>query len=41
MLDYMVYGADTARRGWLEPDDVINTFSFDSLLKVLNKEAYR
>jgi DNA polymerase (family 10) len=41
MLDYMVYGIDTARRGWLEREDVINTFSGDHLKAVLKKEEYR
>jgi len=41
MLNYMIYGVDTARRGWLEPDDVINTYSSESLRRVLSKEAYR
>lgn len=41
MLDYMSYGVDTARRGWLEPDDVINTYSVGRLKKILSKETYR
>lgn len=30
-LTYMRYGIDIARRGWLEPDDVINTLSATKL----------
>jgi DNA polymerase (family 10) len=30
-LDYMVYGVGTAQRGWLTPDDVINTWPLDRL----------
>jgi len=41
MLDYMSYGVDTARRGWLESDDVINTYTKNRLDKVLRKETYR
>jgi DNA polymerase (family 10) len=31
------YGIATARRGWLEPDDVINTYSLARLRKFLSK----
>jgi DNA polymerase (family 10) len=41
MLDLMPYGVDTARRGWLEPGDVINTYSLGQLKAVLAKEEYR
>jgi DNA polymerase (family 10) len=41
MLDLISYGVATGRRGWLEPSDVINTFTVDQLKKVLNKEHYR
>jgi DNA polymerase (family 10) len=34
-LDYMRFGVDQARRGWLEADDVINTRSLDALRKLL------
>lgn len=34
-LEMMKYGVMTARRGWLEAKDVINTFSIDKLLKTL------
>lgn len=41
MLDYLQYGIDTARRGWLEAEDVINTFPLKKLKQVLKKAAYR
>ncbi|MEW6738348.1 MAG: DNA polymerase/3'-5' exonuclease PolX [Nitrospirota bacterium] len=34
-FDYMRYGVSIARRGWLEKDDVLNTFAVDKLLKRL------
>jgi DNA polymerase (family 10) len=34
-LRYMRYGIDTARRGWLEPNNVINTLNGDGLRKRL------
>ena len=34
-LTNMRYGIATARRGWLEPDDVINTYSLTKLRKFL------
>lgn len=34
-LDYMRYGVATARRGWLEARDVINTLTYRGLTKVL------
>ncbi len=40
MLDYMRYGIFTARRGWLEAKDVINTYPLKKLLKVLEKKEY-
>ncbi|MBI4445161.1 MAG: DNA polymerase/3'-5' exonuclease PolX [Acidobacteria bacterium] len=40
MLHYMKYGIYTARRGWLEPQDVINTYVLDDLRRVLKKEIY-
>jgi DNA polymerase (family X) len=36
-LQYMRYGIDQARRGWLEPDDVLNTRSITELLKLLRR----
>ncbi len=41
MLRYISYGVDTARRGWLEKEDVINTFPISRLRKILRKESYR
>lgn len=41
MLRYISYGVDTARRGWLEKEDVINTFPLSRLRKILRKESYR
>ena len=32
-LDWIFFGVATARRGWLEPKDVINTFPLEKLLK--------
>jgi DNA polymerase (family 10) len=34
-LSMMRYGVQTARRGWIEKKDVINTFPLDELLAVL------
>ena len=36
-LDYMRLGVDQARRGWLEPDDVINTRSLRALRQLLKR----
>lgn len=36
-LDYMRFGIDQARRGWLEPDDVLNTRPLSSLRKLLRR----
>lgn len=36
-LNFMEYGVGTARRGWLEEVDVINTYSLEDLLTVLRK----
>jgi len=40
-LDYMRYGVDQARRGWLEPADVINTRSLAELEGLLRRDAPR
>jgi len=37
-LDFIRYGIDQARRGWLEPDDVINTRSLKQLQKLLKRK---
>jgi DNA polymerase (family 10) len=36
-LDYMSYGIDQARRGWLEAGDVANTYPLSKFLKLLKK----
>lgn len=36
-LDLMRYGVGTAQRGWLTPDDVINTWPLDRLREFLRK----
>ena len=36
-LEFMRYGVGTARRGWLEPKDVINTFQLKKLLRFLKQ----
>lgn len=35
-LDFIEFGIKQARRGWLEKTDVLNTFSFDQLIRKLN-----
>ena len=36
-LDFMRFGVDQARRGWLEPEDVLNTRSLKELKKLLKR----
>jgi len=36
-LDYMRHGINQARRGWLEPDDVLNTRSWPELRRLLRR----
>jgi DNA polymerase (family 10) len=36
-LQHMRLGVATARRGWLSKDDVINTLSYDEMMKVFKK----
>ena len=36
-LEYLHYGVDQARRGWLEPADVINTRTWPELKKMLRQ----
>lgn len=36
-LSFMQYGVSTARRGWLEKKDIINTYSLNELEKVFNR----
>ena len=38
-LDMLPYGVATARRAWLEPKDVINTWSTKKLLDWLKKRG--
>lgn len=40
-LRNIIYGVATAKRGWLEPDDVINTYPLDKLLGVLKSKSKR
>jgi DNA polymerase (family 10) len=37
-LDLIRFGVDQARRGWLEPEDVINTKSLKDLKKMLKRK---
>lgn len=37
-MEYMDYGVLTARRGWLEPEDVLNTLPLDELKQVLKNK---
>jgi DNA polymerase (family 10) len=36
-LDYLRYGVDQARRGWLEPDDVLNTKPWSDIADLFNR----
>ncbi len=36
-FSYMSYGVSIARRGWIEKKDVLNTMSYNSLIKALKK----
>jgi DNA polymerase (family 10) len=36
-LDFMEYGVNQARRGWLEREDVLNTHTLEALKKLLKK----
>jgi DNA polymerase (family 10) len=36
-LEWMKYGVATARRGWLEPQNVVNTYVLNRLLKSRKK----
>ncbi|MCX7796379.1 MAG: DNA polymerase/3'-5' exonuclease PolX [bacterium] len=38
-LDNSLYGVITARRGWLEPKDVINTYDLDNLKEILGRRG--
>ncbi len=37
-LDFIRYGVDQARRGWLEPDDVVNTLHLKELKKLVKRK---
>jgi len=37
-LQHIRYGINQARRGWLEPDDVVNTRPADELLRLLHRD---
>ncbi|MFH1406539.1 MAG: DNA polymerase/3'-5' exonuclease PolX [Candidatus Omnitrophota bacterium] len=37
-LDFMKYGVAVARRGWLEKQDVLNTYSRENIIKILHKK---
>jgi len=37
-LDFMIYGVGTARRGWLEKGDVLNTYNYNALMKRLKSK---
>ena len=36
-FDYMAYGVSIARRGWLGKSDILNTMSYNSLVKTLKR----
>jgi len=36
-LDYLTHGVDQARRGWLEPDDVLNTRPWDEIAELFDR----
>jgi len=38
-MDYMHFGVSTARRAWVEAEDVINTWSVDKLMKWLKSRG--
>jgi DNA polymerase (family 10) len=37
-MENMKFGVYTARRGWLEKEDIINTRSLNDLLKILQRK---
>ncbi len=37
-LDNIIYGVITARRGWLEVKDVVNTYNIEDLVEVLRRD---
>ena len=40
-FDYMSYGVAIARRGWVEKKDVLNTMSYNSLLRALRSKRLK
>jgi len=40
-LDTMIYGVATARRGWIEPEDLLNTRSVDKILQWFREKRAR
>ena len=38
-MDMIVYGVETARRGWLEKKDIVNTYGYEKMVKVLRRNA--
>jgi DNA polymerase (family 10) len=38
-FDFIHYGVSIARRGWLEKDDILNTLSYNSLIKALKQKV--
>jgi DNA polymerase (family 10) len=40
-FDFMRYGVGVARRGWLEPGDVLNTHPYDRLLRQLGLKLHK
>lgn len=40
-FDYMHYGVSIARRGWIEKKDVLNTMSYNSLVKALHDKRLK
>jgi DNA polymerase (family 10) len=37
MRDVIMYGVATARRGWLEPKDVVNTMGLEEVMKIMKR----
>ncbi|RJQ49375.1 MAG: hypothetical protein C4538_02400 [Nitrospiraceae bacterium] len=37
-FNFMPYGIGTARRGWAEKKDILNTLSYNALMKRLGKK---
>ena len=39
-LKFMKYGVETAKRGWIEKKDVINTLAFDEFIAALRPKPH-